>query len=117
MSSTATASAASTGFTRVSRTLQRGPNPYRVSRQQAQLKNKQYHRDIARARGATDFRGKPIFTPYTWNIVPGDLVQVTQPALVKDYASNKPRQNQFGQQMTQKWFGQQGKVLAVLRKQ
>lgn len=112
---TATAGAAvATG----SRTLSRARNPYWNTARKERLKQKQYYRDIARSRGAVDFRGNPIFTPYTWNIRPGDLVQVTQPSVVKDYgAAGKPKTNQFGQTMTHKWFGQQGKVLAVLRRQ
>lgn len=97
--------------------LARLRNPYWARLHKEHQAKKQYYRDIARARGATDFRGKPIFTPYTWNIRPGDLVEVTQPSLVKDYPSKKPLMNQFGQRMTHKYLGQQGKVLALLRKQ
>lgn len=92
-------------------------NPYWEVAQKENQRKKQYYREIARARGATDFRGKPIFTPYTWNIRPGDLVEVTHPGLVKDWASKQPITNQLGQRMTPKFARQQGKVLAVLRKQ
>lgn len=97
--------------------LQRFRNPYWHVHQQKLKKEKLYMHNLKRARGATDFRGKPIFTPRTWNVTKGDLVQVTQPSLIKDFATGKAKQNQFGQSMTQKWLGQQGVVLAVLRKE
>lgn len=84
--------------------------------QKFRTKDRVYRREIARAQGATDHLGKPIFTPFTWNIVKGDLVQVTQPSLVRDPQSGRALQNKYGQTMAEKWNGQQGEVLKVIRK-
>lgn len=110
-----TAGAAAAG---AARTVIRAMNPYwrpqRNERQAAKL----YHRNLARAQGGTDGNGKPLYTPYTWNVVKGDLVQVTTTSRKRDKDNKgKHLKNADGSFVAEDWLGAQGVVLKVLRKQ
>lgn len=110
-----TAGAAAAGAVR---TVIRAMNPYwrpqRNERQAAKL----YHRNLARAQGGTDGNGKPLYTPYTWNVVKGDLVQVTTTSRKRDKDNKgKHLKNADGSFVAEDWLGAQGVVLKVLRKQ
>lgn len=90
-------------------------NPYWRGPRKQRAGEKLFLRNLARARGARDHTGAPIHTPYTWNIVRGDLVQVTHTSPLRDAKKGRIVRNEEGQTIAQSWMGQQGEVLKVLR--
>lgn len=117
MASTAAPGAAGAAAAAAAAVFKRARNPYWAGSSKFRRDDRIFRRDLARAQGAKDHTAKPIFTPFTWNILKGDMVQVTQASLVRDPRTGAALQNQYGQTMAQKWNGQQGEVLKVLRKQ
>jgi hypothetical protein len=91
-------------------------SPIWAGHQKIRAKEKLYHRNLARARGATDPYGKPIFTPYSWNVTRGDLVEVTRTSSLRD-ANGDVLSNEIGQRLAKPYLGMQGVVLRVLRKE
>ena len=92
-------------------------NPYWATQRKQVIKTKSYHRNLARAGGAKNEYGQPLFTPQSWPIVTGDLVQVTSTSRKRDKDNRgKQMKNSDGSYVAEDWLGAQGKVLRVLRR-
>lgn len=92
-------------------------NPYWALQRKQVVKTKSYHYNLARARGAKNEFGKPLFTPQSWPIVTGDLVQITSTSRKRDKDNHgKQMKNSDGSYVAEDWLGAQGKVIRVLRR-
>jgi len=91
-------------------------NPYWAHQRKPRDAAKFYKHKLAMAGGSTDGKGNPLPVKQSWNVVTGDLVQVTESSRKRDKEKGKWLKNSDGSYVAEDWLGAQGKVLAVLRK-